>query len=161
MARHLRPPIIALFSFALHLHLQAEKEWAWCEREMAAAAKALGYEGPNAWTDALAAVSADHAPPGEQPDVIKRLAEEAIEFLEERDLVTIPPLAKVMLPHLLPPFAPVLLLFRVCHCCHRGTRAGMLADGDDDCRATGRQPVFHRRRSDFCFLPVRTNVTRG
>ena len=31
---------------------------------------------------------------GEQPDVIKRLAEEAIEFLEERDLVTIPPLAK-------------------------------------------------------------------
>jgi hypothetical protein len=26
--------------------------------------------------------------------VIKRLAEEAIEFLEERDLVTIPPLAK-------------------------------------------------------------------
>eukprot|EP01046_Picozoa_sp_COSAG06_P073063 COSAG06_NODE_21669_length_749_cov_1.126154_2_plen_52_part_01 len=26
--------------------------------------------------------------------MIKRLAEEAIEFLEERDLVTIPPLAK-------------------------------------------------------------------
>ena len=30
---------------------------------MAAAAKALGFEGPDAWTDALAYVSADHAPP--------------------------------------------------------------------------------------------------
>ena len=39
------------------------QEWAWCEREMAAAAKALGFEGPDAWTDALAYVSADHAPP--------------------------------------------------------------------------------------------------
>eukprot|EP01043_Picozoa_sp_COSAG02_P040703 COSAG02_NODE_3314_length_6953_cov_4.605924_6_plen_135_part_00 len=79
------------------IQLQAEKEWAWCEREMSAAAKALGFDGPSAWTDALEAVSADHVPPGEQPDVIKRLAEEAIEFLEEHDLVTIPPLAKVLL----------------------------------------------------------------
>lgn len=72
----------------------AEKEWEWCEKEMIAAANALGFEGPDAWTDALASVSAEHAPPGEQVDVIKRLAEEAIDFLEERDLVTIPPLAK-------------------------------------------------------------------
>jgi hypothetical protein len=111
---------------------------------MTAAAKALGFEGPSAWTDALAAVSADHAPPGEQPDVIKRLAEEAIEFLEERDLVTIPPLAKVLLSELFPPFAS-MLLFRSCHCCYRGTCAGKLAHGDDDCRAAGRQPVFYRR----------------
>ena len=72
----------------------AEQEWAWCEREMLAAARELGFEGPTAWNDALAAVSEMHAPPGGQPDVIKRLAEEAIEFLEERELVTIPPLAK-------------------------------------------------------------------
>ena len=72
----------------------AEQEWAWCEREMLAAARELGFEGPTAWNDALAAVSEMHAPPGGQPDVIKRLAEEAIEFLEEKKLVTIPPLAK-------------------------------------------------------------------
>ena len=35
-----------------------------------------------------------HVPPGEQPALIKELADEAVEFLETRDLVTIPPVCK-------------------------------------------------------------------
>ena len=158
--------------------MQAEKEWAWCEREMTAAAKALGFDGPSAWTDALAAVSADHAPPGEQPDIIKRLADEAIEFLEERDLVTIPPLAKV-LPVTAPAFWNVVgrfisasgrhalstcacvLPLAISHCFHLARHAGKLEDGDDDCRAAGRQPIFHRRRGNLCLLPIRANVACG
>ncbi|HAV60990.1 MAG TPA: DUF885 domain-containing protein [Verrucomicrobiales bacterium] len=70
----------------------AEKEFAWCEREMKRAATDLGFDGD--WAKAMAHVSQLHVEPGDQPTLIRRLAEEAIRFLEERDLVTIPPLAK-------------------------------------------------------------------
>jgi len=70
----------------------AEKEFAWCEREMKRAADDLGFNGD--WSKALAHVSRLHVEPGEQPKMIKELADEAISFLEARDLVTIPPLAK-------------------------------------------------------------------
>ncbi len=70
----------------------AEKEFAWCEREMKRAADDLGFNGD--WAKAMAHVSQLHVEPGEQPKMIKELADEAITFLEARDLVTIPPLAK-------------------------------------------------------------------
>ena len=70
----------------------AEKEFAWCEREMKRAADDLGFNGD--WSKAMAHVSRLHVEPGEQPKMIKELADEAIAFLEARDLVTIPPLAK-------------------------------------------------------------------
>lgn len=70
----------------------AEKEFAWCEREMKRAAVDLGFNGD--WSKAMAHVSRLHVEPGEQPKMIKELADEAIAFLEVRDLVTIPPLAK-------------------------------------------------------------------
>jgi uncharacterized protein (DUF885 family) len=70
----------------------AEKEFAWCEREMKRAADDLGFDGD--WSKAMAHVSRLHVEPGEQPKMIKELADEAIAFLEARDLVTIPPLAK-------------------------------------------------------------------
>ncbi len=70
----------------------AEKEFAWCEREMKRAADDLGFIGD--WSKAMAHVSRLHVEPGEQPKMIKELADEAIAFLEARDLVTIPPLAK-------------------------------------------------------------------
>lgn len=70
----------------------AEKEFAWCEREMKRAADDLGFNGD--WSQAMAHVSRLHVEPGEQPKMIKELADEAIVFLEARDLVTIPPLAK-------------------------------------------------------------------
>ncbi len=69
----------------------AEKEFAWCETEMKKAAEEMGCKD---WNEALEKVKNDFVPPGEQPQLIRELAQEAIDFLEERDLVTIPPLAK-------------------------------------------------------------------
>ena len=70
----------------------ADREFAWCATEMKRAADDLGFDGN--WGKALEHVSGKHVEPGEQPELIKELAEEAINFLEERDLVTIPALAK-------------------------------------------------------------------
>lgn len=70
----------------------AEKEFAWCEAELRKASEEMGC-GDN-WKNALERVKQDHVQPGHQPALIKELAQEAIDFLEARDLVTIPPLAK-------------------------------------------------------------------
>jgi len=69
-------------------------EFAWCKQEMTRASHALGY-GDN-WQQALEHVKQAHVAPGEQPRLIQELALEAINFLEERELVTIPPLARQM-----------------------------------------------------------------
>lgn len=69
----------------------AEREFAFCDAEMAAAATAMQCTD---WRQALGKVKERHRPPGEQPALIRDLAHEAIAFLEQRDLVTIPPLAK-------------------------------------------------------------------
>lgn len=68
-----------------------EKEMAWCEREMLKAAGELGYGDD--WLQALEHVKQLHVEPGKQPDLIRRLALEAVEFIEKRELVTVPPLA--------------------------------------------------------------------
>lgn len=70
----------------------ANREFAWCEVEMKRAARDLGCGDD--WHKALEKVSADHVNPGDQPALIKQLAEEATAFVEQRDLVTIPPLCK-------------------------------------------------------------------
>ncbi|MFC1758263.1 DUF885 family protein, partial [Planctomycetota bacterium] len=70
----------------------AEQEFAWCEKEMKRAADELGFHGD--WKKTLDHVSELHRRPGEQPQLIKQLAGEAVEFLEERNLVTIPELCK-------------------------------------------------------------------
>ena len=70
----------------------ADKEFAWCEVEMKQAARDLGCGDD--WHKALAKVTADHVPPGDQPALIKALADEATKFVEDRDLVTIPSLCK-------------------------------------------------------------------
>ncbi|RMG23998.1 MAG: DUF885 domain-containing protein [Armatimonadetes bacterium] len=70
----------------------AEKEYAWCLAEMWKASRELGY-GED-WHKALEHVKEQHVEPGDQPKLIRELAVEAIAFLEERDLITIPPLAK-------------------------------------------------------------------
>lgn len=69
----------------------AEREFAFCDAEMAAAATAMQCSD---WRQALGKVKERHRPPGEQPALIRDLAHEAIAFLEQRDLITIPPLAK-------------------------------------------------------------------
>ena len=70
----------------------AEKEMAWCDAEMLKASRELGYGSD--WHKALEFVKTLHVEPGKQPQLIRELALEAIEFVEQRDLVTIPPLAK-------------------------------------------------------------------
>lgn len=70
----------------------AEIEFAWSEAEMKKAAKELGF-GDN-WKAALDKVKELYVEPGEQPELIRRLAFEAIDFIEKKDLVTVPPLAR-------------------------------------------------------------------
>ena len=69
----------------------AEREFAFCDAEMAQAAKDLGVAD---WRAALEQTKQSHRQPGEQPALIKALAHEAIAFLEQRELITIPELAK-------------------------------------------------------------------
>ena len=69
----------------------AERELAWCHAEMAKAARAMGASD---WRDALERVKARHVEPGEQPTLVVALADEAVRFLEARDLVTVPDGAK-------------------------------------------------------------------
>ena len=70
----------------------AEKAFAWCEAELKKASQEMGCGDD--WKKALEKVKQDHVQPGQQPALIKELAQESIDFLEARDLVTIPPLAK-------------------------------------------------------------------
>ncbi len=70
----------------------ADREMAWCTEQMIAASRDLGYADD--WKKALEHVKQQFVPPGGQPALIKQLNDEAIQFVETRNLVTIPPLAK-------------------------------------------------------------------
>lgn len=69
----------------------AEREYAWCEERMIEASRELGYGDD--WRAALEYVKTLHRDPGDQPQMIRELADEALAFVTERDLVTVPPLA--------------------------------------------------------------------
>ena len=66
----------------------ARREFAWCEERMKEASRELGCGDD--WAKALELVKSKHVAPGKQPELIRDLAREAIEFLDQRDLVTIP-----------------------------------------------------------------------
>jgi uncharacterized protein (DUF885 family) len=70
----------------------ARKELDWCENEMKKASRELGYGDD--WHKALEYVKTLYVEPGKQPELIKQLALEAIDYVEKNDLVTVPPLAK-------------------------------------------------------------------
>lgn len=70
----------------------AEKEMAWCENEMKKASRDLGYGDD--WRKALEHVKDLYVEPGKQPEMIRDLALEAIKFVDDNDLVTIPELAR-------------------------------------------------------------------
>jgi hypothetical protein len=70
----------------------ANSEFAWCEKEMKRAADDLGLKGD--WKKTLDYVSKRHVKPGEQPKLIRELAEEATQFVETNNLVSVPPLCK-------------------------------------------------------------------
>jgi hypothetical protein len=69
----------------------ADKEFAWCETEWRKVSQELGLGDD--WKAALELAKQDHVAPGEQPAFIADQAYEAIDFLQKRDLLTIPPLA--------------------------------------------------------------------
>jgi uncharacterized protein (DUF885 family) len=70
----------------------ANREFDWCEREMKRAATDLGFDGD--WHKALDHVKGLHVEPGEQPQMIREQALEAIAFLKKNDLVTVPRLCE-------------------------------------------------------------------
>lgn len=70
----------------------AEREFAWSEGEMKRAAREMGFGDD--WKAALEKVKTLHVPPGQQTELARELAQEAVEFIERRDLVTVPALAK-------------------------------------------------------------------
>ena len=70
----------------------AEAEFAWCAAERAKAAAELGFGDD--WRAALEHVKSRHVEPGEQPALIHGMALEAVAYLEDNDLLTVPELAK-------------------------------------------------------------------
>ncbi len=70
----------------------AWQELAWCEKERIAASRELGFGDD--WRKAMEHVKNTHVAPGQQPELIRFLAFEAIEFLEKNDQITVPKLAK-------------------------------------------------------------------
>lgn len=70
----------------------AKKEMEWCEKMMIEASKEMGF-GED-WKKALEHVKSLHVEPGKQPELVKNLALEAIDFIEKKNLITVPPIAK-------------------------------------------------------------------
>ncbi len=72
-----------------------EREYAWCEAEMKKAAREMGFGDD--WKAALEKVKTLHVAPGKQTDLIRDQAREAESYVEQRDLITVPPLATEVL----------------------------------------------------------------
>jgi len=70
----------------------AEKEFAWCDARRTEAANAMGLDGD--WRAAQEVARADHVAPGEQPEMIRDLADEAVDYLIAHELLRVPELAE-------------------------------------------------------------------
>jgi uncharacterized protein (DUF885 family) len=70
----------------------AKKEFAWCDREMLKAARELGFGDD--WRKAVEHVKTLHAEPGRQTDLVRDLAQEAVAYIEAKQMITVPELAK-------------------------------------------------------------------
>jgi hypothetical protein len=70
----------------------ADQEFAWCEAEMKKASRAMGFGDD--WPRAVEKVKTMHVEPGRQPEMIRDLAREAIDYVQKHGLVTVPPLAR-------------------------------------------------------------------
>ena len=70
----------------------ARTELAWCEDQMKRASREMG-KGDD-WKAALEHVKTLHVEPGKQPQLIKDLALEAIDYMDRNQLVTIPQLCR-------------------------------------------------------------------
>jgi uncharacterized protein (DUF885 family) len=69
-----------------------EKEFAWCITEMKKASRSMGYNDD--WKKALEEVKNDFVEPGQQTQLVRDLVEEAVSFVEDHELVTVPDIAK-------------------------------------------------------------------
>jgi hypothetical protein len=69
----------------------AQTEYDWCMREMLKASHEMGFGDD--WHAAVEKVKQTHVPPGEQPEVIRKLVLEGRDFVVKNNLVTVPPLA--------------------------------------------------------------------
>ena len=69
----------------------AERELAWCQAEMTKAAADMGFAD---WHQALEKIKQDGPAVGDQPQYVVKLADEAIDFVESNNLVSVPELAK-------------------------------------------------------------------
>jgi uncharacterized protein (DUF885 family) len=69
----------------------ANREFAWCDAELKKASREMGFGDD--WKAAMEKVKQDHLPPGSQPGLVRDLALEAVKFVQDHDLVTVPPLA--------------------------------------------------------------------
>ena len=70
----------------------ANKEFAWCDKEMLKASNEMGFG--NDWKKALEKVKNTYVPAGHQPELIVKLLKDADDFIKERGMITIPPLAE-------------------------------------------------------------------
>ena len=66
----------------------AEREFAWHDAEMLKASREMGFGDD--WKAALEKTKTMHPPPGGQPQMIKDLVFEAIDYVREKDLLTMP-----------------------------------------------------------------------
>jgi hypothetical protein len=73
------------------LMVLAEKEFAWCEEEMKKASRQMGFGDD--WKKALEKVKTIYVPPGQQVSSVRGMLFEAVDYLRERDLVTVPQVA--------------------------------------------------------------------
>jgi hypothetical protein len=70
----------------------AEKEFVWCENEMKRASREMGFGDD--WKKALEKVKNTYVEPGKQPELIRDLEHQAEKFLDDHDLIDIPPLVR-------------------------------------------------------------------
>ena len=70
----------------------ADAEYAWCLAEIKKAAAQMGFGDD--WRAAMERVKERYVEPGKQPDLIRDLAFEAVDWVERRGWVTVPPLAR-------------------------------------------------------------------
>ncbi|KAJ5332556.1 hypothetical protein MYU51_018983 [Penicillium brevicompactum] len=69
-----------------------EKEFKWCINELKKASRMMGFQDD--WKQALEEVKKDVVEPGKQTELVRDLVREAISFVEENQLVTVPTIAK-------------------------------------------------------------------
>jgi len=70
----------------------AEKEFAWNDAEMIRASREMGFGDD--WKKALDKIKNTYVEPGKQTELAHKYVLQALEFIDQHDLVTVPPLAR-------------------------------------------------------------------